>query len=230
MRSVAIIPARGGSKRIPRKNIKLFCGKPLIAYSIAAALESKCFERIIVSTDDEEIAKIAIKFGAEVPFTRPDSISGDDLGTMPVMKHAVDWVGENCQGFDWACCIYATAPFLKASDISECFNKIQNKKFKYGFAVTTFPYPIQRALTLVSDEVEMLNPEHYYTRSQDLEESFHDAAQFYWGRVQSWAKEEPIFMSRSFGYKLPRYRVQDIDTPEDWTTAELMYEFMKARV
>ncbi|UHM89919.1 pseudaminic acid cytidylyltransferase [Rahnella victoriana] len=220
---VAIIPARGGSKRIPRKNIKNFCGKPMIAYSIHAARESGLFDKIIVSTDDNEIAKIAIQFGADVPFTRPESISGDYAGTIPVIKHAVEWITENISKPDYICCIYATAPFINKDDILKGLAEISAGDCEYAFSITSYPYPIQRALMVSeSRQIEMFNPELFNTRSQDLIEAWHDAGQFYWGTYDAWVAESPIFTARSRGIILPRHRVQDIDTQEDWVLAELM--------
>ena len=225
--NIAIIPARGGSKRIPRKNIELFCGKPMIAWSIEAALNSKCFEQVIVSTDDEEITSIAQNYGADVPFVRPKKLSDDHIGTNPVIAHAIEWL--NCQGLnpDLICCIYATAPFICLLDIQAGLDLIIEKDCDYVFSVTSFSFPIQRALNFEDDgKVGMFYPSNFYTRSQDLEESFHDAAQFYWGKTQVWLEGKPAFLSNSFPIRLPRHRVQDIDTFEDWQRAEKMKEVL----
>ena len=223
--NVAIIPARGGSKRIPRKNIKDFCGKPMIAWSIEAALQSGCFERIIVSTDDEEIAEVALRFGAEVPFIRPEELSGDFVATIPVIKHAIQWLEANQIIPDWVCCIYATAPFISADALKSGLTLIQQQDTDYVFSVTSYAFPIQRAIKLQQNgTVQMFSPEHFNTRSQDLEEAYHDAGQFYWGASDAWLEEKPIFSSKSYPVILPRYLVQDIDTPEDWIRAELMFK------
>ncbi len=225
--NIAIIPARGGSKRIPRKNIKLFHGKPMIAYSIEAAKASGCFDKIIVSTDDEEIADVAKQYGAEVPFIRPNDIADDYATTMDVMQHAIKW----CQQQQWnvinVCCIYATAPFILASDISKGFEKISKANVEYAFSATTFPFPIQRAITVTKDgAVSMVEPKHANTRSQDLVETYHDAGQFYWGKSAAFLTGKAIFAPHSQAIILPRKRVQDIDTPEDWELAEMLYSVL----
>lgn len=225
---VAIIPARGGSKRIPRKNIKLFCGKPMIAWSIEAALESKCFDRVVVSTDDSEIAAIAKKHGASVPFMRPAELSDDYTGTLPVIRHAVEWVSEHQAQVDYACCLYATAPFVCPDDLRKGWKIIQQQTCSYVFSVTSYAFPIQRAIRITENgRVAMFNPEHFHTRSQDLEEAWHDAGQFYWGTAQAWREERAIFSDGAIALKLPRYRVQDIDTPEDWERAQWLFNSLK---
>lgn len=221
---LAVIPARGGSKRIPQKNIKSFCGKPIIAWSIEAAIKSKCFDKVIVSTDDDEIAKIALEYGAEVPFSRPSELSNDYSGIVQVMQHAINWYNERNATFESVCCIFATAPFISIDDIRHCSELLESNNSDYVFPVTTFNYPIKRALKINNDGyVEMFNPEHYNTRSQDLEEVYHDAGQFYWGSSNAWMNETPIFSPNSSPFVIPRYRVLDIDTPEDWIQAELMF-------
>jgi N-acylneuraminate cytidylyltransferase len=221
---VAVIPARGGSKRIPRKNIKLFAGKPIIAYSILAALETGLFDRVIVSTDDEEIATTAKNYGAEVPFLRPKTLADDFTGTNAVVKHAIQLLLEQDQYFEYVCCIYATAPFVDPLYLNEGFSKLSISKKSFAFSVTSFPYPVQRALRIAKDgSVEALYPENIFKRSQDLEEAYHDAGQFYWGRAKAFLKDKIIFSSDSIPIILPRYLVQDIDTLEDWKRAEMMY-------
>ena len=226
--NIAIIPARGGSKRIPRKNIKEFHGKPMIAYSIEAAINSLCFDKIIVSTDDAEIAEVAIKHGAEVPFMRPADISDDYATTLDVIKHAVEFTESQNWDVKNVCCIYATAPFLIPEFIKKGFRELISANIDYAFSATTFPFPIQRALRLNDDQcVEMLQPEHFNTRSQDLEEAYHDAGQFYWGIAEAFIKKKAIFGSNSKAILLPRKRVQDIDTPEDWDLAEALYRVVE---
>lgn len=225
---LAVIPARGGSKRIPWKNIKDFCGKPIIAWSIEAAKKSGCFDRIIVSTDDEEIVRVAKQWGADVPFIRPTELSDDYTATIPVIRHAVNWFKENGNPFDHICCIYATAPFVSALDINDGLNILINNKRDFTFSVTSFSFPIQRALRISSQgRIEMFQPEHFNTRSQDLEQAFHDAGQFYWGTSDAWLKGEHMFIANSSPVILPRHRVQDIDTPEDWLRAELMFRLLE---
>jgi N-acylneuraminate cytidylyltransferase len=229
---IAVIPARGGSKRIPRKNIKEFCGKPIIAYSIEAALNSKIFDKVIVSTDDPEIAEVAKSFGAEIPFMRPENLSNDMATTIPVISHAVDFFQNQGHQVEWTCCLYATAPFVTKDDLSESYRIIKDSPdVKFLFSATSFSFPIQRAIYLGKNgEVNMFQPEHYSTRSQDLKEAFHDAGQFYWGRGQDWKVENVFFAPYSRIYKLPRNRVQDIDTLEDWNFAEKLFLLNKEKL
>lgn len=221
---VAIIPARGGSKRIPRKNIRDFCGQPMLAWPLQAAIASQCFDRILLSTDDAEIAAVAKAHGAEVPFLRPADLADDHTGTTAVVAHAIRWLGEHGPPPDEVCCIYATAPFLRASDLRDGLQQLQDPGTDYAFAVTDYAFPIQRAVKLLANgHVEMFAPEQFTTRSQDLEPAYHDAGQFYWGRAAAWLAEKPIFADYSAAVLLPRSRVQDIDTPEDWHIAEQMF-------
>ena len=230
--NICVIPARGGSKRIPRKNIKEFNGKPIIAYSIEAALNSNCFNQVIVSTDDNEIAKVAKKYGAQVPFVRPEKLSNDYAGTIPVIKHAIDWMERKNNYFEYVCCLYATAPFISPQIISKSYQQLKKSKSDYCFSVTTFPFPIQRSIKIIKDKkVKMLYPKYFDTRSQDLEETYHDAGQFYWGSAKAFKDEIPIFSEIATPYILPRYLVQDIDTIEDWIRAEAMYKALqKSRI
>ncbi len=226
---VCVIPARGGSKRIPRKNIKYFCGQPMISRSIQAAIKSNCFDKIIVSTDDVEICKIALEYGADVPFIRPDILSDDFTETVPVIKHAVQEL--NIQGFNVSnvCCLYATSPFVRVTDIVKGLKKLINLNADYIFTATTFSYPIKRALSINQGKgVSMLFPDFKNIRSQDIDEAYHDAGQFYWGTASAWLKSKPIFGENSAIVKLPRAIVQDIDTLEDWEQAELKYRLMES--
>ena len=226
--NICVIPARGGSKRIPRKNIKEFNGKPIIAYSIEAALKSNCFSQVIVSTDDDEISEVAKKYGALVPFVRPDELSNDYAGTIPVIKHAIEWMEDNNNYIENVCCLYATAPFIQSKIISKAYQQLQDSNSDYCFSVTSFSFPIQRAIKIVQgDKVNMFYPEHFNTRSQDLEEAYHDAGQFYWGKAQAFKDESPLFSEVATPYVLPRYLVQDIDTMEDWIRAETMYKVLQ---
>lgn len=221
---LAVIPARGGSKRIPRKNVREFCGKPIIAWSIEAALQSKCFDRVIVSTDDEEIADVARRFGAEIPFLRPAKLADDYTGTAAVVRHAIEWFEGNGVTYEEVCCIYATAPFIRAEDIRSGLEIFHSSNADYAFTVTSFPFPIQRAVKISSaGTFEVFYPDHYNTRSQDLEEAYHDAGQFYWGKTSAWKEGAMLFSERAVPIILPRYRVQDIDTLEDWIRAEMMF-------
>ncbi len=221
--NICVIPARGGSKRIPRKNIRNFCGKPMISWSIEAAQKAGCFDRIIVSTDDVEIADVARAAGAEVPFMRPQNISDDFSTTGEVVIHAIDTLTENGGQFDAVCCLYATAPFVDVKDILIGLKSLETHKF--AFPVTSFAFPIQRAVKMRPEGgLEMFHPEHSKTRSQDLTEAYHDAGQFYWARPQDWRAGGEMFGPDTLPVILPRWRVQDIDTPEDWTRAEAMFK------
>jgi len=226
--NLCVIPARGGSKRISRKNIKEFNGKPIIAYSIEAALASNCFEEIIVSTDDGEIAEVAKEYGAQVPFMRPDELANDHAGTLPVIKHAVEWFEQNDIMPECVCCLYATAPFVQSQMIQDAYTDLKDSEADYCFTVTRYAFPIQRAIKLTENKrVEMFYPQYFNTRSQDLQESYHDAGQFYWGKATAFKMEKSLFSNDASPFVLPRYLVQDIDTHEDWEQAEIMYQFLK---
>ncbi|MEG9302574.1 pseudaminic acid cytidylyltransferase [Psychrobacter celer] len=226
MTSVALIPARGGSKRIPRKNIKNFCGKPIIAYSIETALKSGCFDKVIVSTDDDEIAAVAKEYGAEVPFLRPEDISNDFATTKDVINHFLDYLKKNDYNYDYLCTIYATAPLLKETYLIEGYNKLKNSDVVNVFSCTTMPFPIQRTFKLNhNDRCEMFWPENFNSRSQDLEEAYQDAGQFYWRNLNIDSTKN-MFGSDSAGVVIPRHFVQDIDTLEDWERAEYMYQLI----
>lgn len=221
---VAIIPARGGSKRIPRKNIKPFAGKPIISYSIDAARQSGLFDRIVVSTDDEEIAEMACGYGAEVPFIRPKELSDDHTATIPVIAHAIRTLEKEGTAIETACCIYATAPFIRVCDLIDAHEALQKYNKGYAFPVTTFPFPIFRSVERDDEgNIRMFWPEHFATRSQDLPEAYHDVGQFYWGTRDAWLEGKQIFSDAATTIVLPRHLVQDIDTPEDWDQAELMH-------
>jgi pseudaminic acid cytidylyltransferase len=225
---LCVIPARGGSKRIPRKNIKSFCGQSMIGYSIKAALDSQYFDQVIVSTDDAEIAEVAKSFGASVPFVRPEELANDYAGTMPVIKHAIEWFDDRGQPPSEVCCLYATAPFVSAGAIKKAYEQMQHTQVDYCFTVTSFAFPIQRAIKVTEkNRIEMFYLEHLKTRSQDLEESYHDAGQFYWGKAEAFKQQKPLFSKDATPYILPRHLVQDVDTPEDWKRAELMYQALK---
>ncbi len=227
---VAIIPARGGSKRIPRKNIRTFAGLPMLAWSIRAAQASECFDRIVVSTDDAEIAEVARAQGAQVPFVRPAALSDDHAATVPVVAHAVAWLAEQGAPVAQACCIYATAPFIRPSDLRQGLQLLVEGNLDYAFAATSFAYPIQRALRITPEgRVEMMSPQFMNTRSQDLEPAWHDAGQFYWGQAQAWLEARPIFGPHSAPVVLPRHRVQDIDTVEDLERAEWMFRSLQSK-
>ena len=223
--NLCVIPARGGSKRIPRKNIKLFHGKPIIAYSIEAALKSNCFDNVIVSTDDDEIAEIAQQYGAEIPFMRPKELADDYAGTIPVINHAINWFIEQNETPEYVCCIYATAPLIQVDSIQKSYDLMQKEQAEYCFTATSFPFPIQRAIKIQANKrLAMFYPEHFNTRSQDLEEAYHDAGQFYWGKSEAFLQEKPLFSEVAVPYLLPRNLVQDVDTFEDWEQAEALFK------
>lgn len=223
--NVCIIPARGGSKRIPQKNIREFCGKPMIAYSIEAAKESGLFSRIIVSTDSDEIAEVARKWGAEVPFMRPAELSGDHVSTETVISHALDCLKDESMEVKYACCLYATAPFVQTVYLNKGLKLLKSSGATTGFSVTVFPFPIFRGLRINErGALEMIWPEHRVTRSQDLPEAYHDAGQFYWVNVAKFMQMPQLYSPDSVPIILPRYLVQDVDTEEDWRRAELMYK------
>lgn len=222
---LAVIPARGGSKRIPRKNIRPFLGKPIISYSIAAARASGLFDHIVVSTDDEQIAAIARACGAETPFMRPESLSDDYTGTNAVVKHAVQWYRYHDTEPSLVCCIYATAPFVDAKYLIEGHDLLLASDREFAFSVTRFRFPLERALRITTDKsIKPVWPEHVFTRSQDLEPAFHDAGQFYWGRARAFLEDKLLYSNVSVPVVLPQHLVQDIDDEEDWLAAEYMYQ------
>lgn len=230
--NAAIIQARGGSKRIPGKNIKEFCGQPIINYTIQAALVCQdVFDRVIVTTDSEEIAEIARHAGAEVPFMRPAELADDFTYTASVLEHAILEL-EKVYGakLDKVCCLYATAPFLRAQDLRQGFKLLESKQVSSVFSVTTFPFPIFRALKIdEKGSLEMCWPEHELTRSNDLPETYHDAGQFYWLDAQTFMQEKRMYGKDALPVILPRILVQDIDSPEDWETAEVLYKVCKEK-
>ena len=222
--NVAVIPARGGSKRIPRKNIKSFCGKPMIAWPIDVAKKSGLFDYILVSTDDEEIADVAKEYNAEVPFTRPKNLSNDYIGTTEVIAHAISWMKNRNWELHAVCCLVATAAMVQEDDLKIGLDALESGDWDYAFAVTEYPAPIFRSFRkLPSGGVEMFFPEHFSTRSQDLPTALHDAGQFCWGRPSTWLERKHVFDSSSRPIIIPRWRVQDIDTEDDWKRAELLF-------
>lgn len=230
MSAVAIIPARGGSQRIPRKNIKLFNGEPMIAHSIRTAQASGLFDQVVVSTDDAEIAEVARAWGAEVPFMRPAALADHFTGTSAVIEHALRALRDSGHDHDLACCIYATAPLLQGRFLRDGLALLQaNAQASYVFSVCNFAFPVQRALTLdPQGRLTALYPEFGPVRSQDLAPAFQDAGQFYWGRSEAWLRGDVVFSERSLPVILPRHFVQDIDTVEDWTRAEYLYAALQA--
>ena len=225
---IAIIPARGGSKRIPKKNIKLFHGVPMLEICIKKLNQANIFDRIIVSTDSEEIADLANGAGAEVPFLRSNKLSDDYSDTRSVIIDVIDKIEEKNVNIGLVACVYPCIPLISVTVIKEIYHMAENNREGYTFPVTSFPYPIQRALYLKKHgNVEMLFPEYYESRSQDLKETFHDAGCIYFAPPKIWRENSIIFSSSSSGCRIPRYMVQDIDTPEDWVNAELLYNMTK---
>jgi pseudaminic acid cytidylyltransferase len=226
--AIAVIPARGGSKRIPHKNTKDFCGKPMLAWAIEAAEASRLFDHIIVSTDDDEIAEIAKHHGGEVPFIRPRELAGDNSGVTEVIAHATQWALDQGWLVNAVCCVYATAAFIQVADLERGLRALRSGGWSYAFAVTDFPAPIFRAFREHPEGgLEMFFPEHYLTRSQDLPIALHDAGQFCWGKPTAWLERQPVFGRSSAPIVIPRWRVQDIDTEEDWIRAEMMFRALE---
>ena len=224
--NIAVIPARGGSKRIPRKNIKLFNGKPMIAWSIKAAMESRLFAHIVVSTDDDEIAEVARTLGAEVPFMRPAELANDVAPTVPVVAHSVSALEKLGWPVEYVCCIYPCAPFISAEDLLTGLQMLKETDAEYVYPVTEFPHPVQRAmLRSAHGDMTFLDPKCELMRTQDLPKTYHDAGQFYWGKRSAWSAMKKMH-SEGLGLTVPHWRVVDIDTPEDWTRAELLFQII----
>jgi len=224
---IAIIPARGGSKRIPRKNIKEFAGLPMIAHSLIAARAAKIFDRILVSSEDDEILAVGSEHGGE-SLRRPPELADDHAGTIPVVRHAIRQIQADGCALDGVCCIYATAPFVRAPDICLGWETLKYGGMSFAFSATTFAYPVFRSLFRSGGGVRMIFPEHFLSRSQDLPEVIHDAGQFYWGTSRAWMEEETFFSERSTPIMLPRHRVQDIDTADDWRRAEVIWQVLRS--
>lgn len=219
-----MIPARGGSRRIPRKNVRPFCGRPMMAWTLDAARMSGLFDRVIVSTDDREIAAVADASGAECPFVRPAALADDHATTTAVIAHATQWALDAGWQLDAVCCLYPTAPFIDVSDLRRGLAALDSGDWSYAIAVTQFAAPIFRAFTERADGgLEMFFPERFDARSQDLPRALHDAAQFYWGRPAAWLDGRRIFDRWTCPIVIPRWRVQDIDEPDDWTRAEMLF-------
>lgn len=227
MTNIAIITARGGSKRIPRKNIRDFIGKPIIAYSIEAALDSGVFDEVMVSTDDAEIAEIAKKYGAKVPFYRSPEVSTDTAMTTPVILEVIKEYKKRGRNFDYGCCIYPCAPFINPQKLKEGFELIKEKRAISAVPVVQYSYPIQRALKIENDKLSMLYPENMQIRSQDLIPTYHDIGQYYWFNINRYLEEQVFFSSKAVPIITPESEVQDIDTEEDWKIAEMKYKILK---
>lgn len=222
MKKVAIITARGGSKRIPKKNIKEFCGKPIIAYSIKAAIESNLFDEVMVSTDDDEIAEVAQKYGAKVPFKRSSETSDDFATTADVLKEVL----ENYKNYDYFCCLYPTAPFVTSQKLNDSFELLKKKNADSLVPVVEFSFPPQRGLVIKEDTLSFKHPECANMRSQDLESMYHDVGQFYWGKIDNFLKNEKIISDNTVAFKIDPLEAQDIDTEVDWKLAEIKFNFL----
>ena len=222
--NIAIIPARKGSKRIPNKNIKIFCGKPIIAYSISVAIKSKLFDKVIVSTDDEKIKNIALNVGAEVPFIRPKDISDDSTPTVPVVAHAIRECISRKIVIDNVCCIYPASPLIQIEDLKSAYDLFLKNSNNYCLPVTEYSSPIQRSFKLKKNKrLEPFFSENELVRSQDLKIAYHDCGQFYWGKKNTWLNSKHLH-SNSIGFIIPNWRVVDIDNPEDWQKAEFIFK------
>lgn len=222
MTDICIIPARGGSKRIPRKNIRTFAGRPMIAWPISVAREAGCFDRIVVSTDDQEIAELAVSLAVEVPFMRPANLADDFATTRAVVQHAIRVLTTQGMSIERVCCLYPTAAFVTGQDLLACRDMLGNAE--YVFPVAQCAAPLERALRMTpAGGLQMEKPEEYSTRSQDLAAAYFDAGQFYWGHADVWLSDREIFDHQVAGCVLPRHRIQDIDTPEDWEFAERLF-------
>ncbi|WP_264535079.1 pseudaminic acid cytidylyltransferase [Flavobacterium sp. N1736] len=223
---LAIITARGGSKRIPRKNIKNFLGNPIIKYSIDAALQAGCFTEVMVSTDDEEIATLALSLGAKVPFMRSNENSNDFATTAEVITEVLEMYKKAGQHFDYACCIYPTAPFVTDFKLQHAYKMLIEKNAETVVPVVSFGFPILRSLKMENGLIKMNWPEYISTRSQDLAPAYHDCGQFYFIQTDLFLKNKKLFSDNSVGYEMPESEVQDIDTEEDWKVAEIKYSFL----
>lgn len=223
--NLCVIPARSGSKRIPKKNIKNFYGKPIIAWSIEAAIKSNCFDKVLVSTDDHEIVELAKSYGAEAPFIRPKKLADDYAATVPVISHAIKWQIENFKKPTYVCCIYATAPFIQLNYLRRGLKLLKDTNCEYTFSATNYAYPIQRSFRIKkNNKIKMFDTKYYNLRTQDLEEVYHDVGQFYWATADTWLKNKKIIGENSIPIIIPRSRAIDIDTPIDWQIAEIMFE------
>ena len=228
--NVAIIPARSGSKRIKNKNIKLFFGKPIITYVIKLLIKSKIFDKIIVSTDSNKIAKICAKSGAKILFKRPKSLAGDNITTKEVVKHAIVWMTKNFSKPSTVCCIYPTAVLLKSSDLKKSFIKFKSNKYNYLFSATKYPHPIQRSFYIDRDKIKMDNKKNFYKRTQDLKDYYYDIGQFYWGKPNAWLNDKIIFDKNSAIHIIPKHRAQDIDDLQDWKFVEKLFLINKEKI
>ena len=225
---LAIIPARSGSKRIQNKNIKPFHGKPILHWVIDEIKKSNCFDKIIISTDNKKISELASKMNVETPFLRPKNLSDDKTPIIPVIRHAINWYKNKKIFFNEVCCVYATAVFLKSKYLIKGLKYLNQTNVHFTLSACKFNYPIQRAFKLNKEKrIEMFQPEDFFTRSQDLEDAWHDAGQFCWGKSNAWLRDDILFSNKTIPIEIPNFRVQDIDTISDWKRAELMFSILK---
>ncbi len=224
---IAIIPARGGSKRIKNKNIKNFLGKPIISYSISTAKKSKLFEKIIVSSDSKKIIKIAKKYGAEAPFVRPKNLARSNSSTIDVIKHSIRWLLKNKIEPSYICCIYPTAPLMEKNDLKNSFKILKKKKNEFVVPVSQYSYPVQKSFYIKNNKIKTIKSFNYSALSQNLNVTFHDAGQFYWGSTRTWLKKKIILNKNSYVLKLPQLKVKDIDNINDWKIAEKLFILKK---
>lgn len=225
MKKICIIPARGGSKRIPKKNIKLFLGKPIISYSILAALESNLFDEVMVSTDSKEVAEIAIKYGAKIPFFRSKENSNDLASTIDVIIEVLEFYSKQGLNFEYGCCLYPTAPFAKKHLLVETYNSLIKENCNVVLPVVAYSQPVQRAFKIdKNNRISLLNKKHEFTRSQDLETIYHDSGQFYWFNTEKLLVDKIFFNNNTVGYKISEYEAQDIDNIYDWDIAEIKFK------
>lgn len=225
MNKIAIIPARIGSKRIPRKNIRDFFGKPIIGYSIENAIASNCFDEVMVSTEDEEIADIALRFGAKVPFLRSGQASDDYTTTAEVLIEVLNCYSEKGIDFQWGCCIYPVTPLLNFTVFESAFKKMNELGRKSIFSVVEYPHPLERAIALSSEQNLILAPQNLSIRTQDAKKYVHDAGQFYWFEIKNFLNKKQLILPESSIYKLNHLEAQDVDTEIDWKLMELKYQY-----
>lgn len=224
MNRICIIPARGGSKRIPRKNIKLFLGKPIIGYSIKAAIDSKLFDEVMVSTEDQEIMSISENLGASIPFKRSEKLSDDFTSTFDVLNDVLNRYNKKGKNYDYACCLYPTAPFITSKILEEAFDLMLKNSYDSVFPIIEYGHPIQRAIKLNNKKIEYVSSENINKRTQDLEKRFHDAGQFYWFSVEKLMMSKKLITNNSSGLIMSKNSMQDIDEIEDWSLAELKFK------
>lgn len=224
MKNLCIIPARGGSKRIPRKNIKPFMGKPIIAYSIEAALKSSLFDEVMVSTDDEEFAEVARQYGASVPFMRSAETANDYATTVDVLLEVIREYEKQNKTFDFLCCLYSTAPFVTSEKLQSAYHDMIEGGYDSTYTIVEYSYPIQRSLRIKDCKVSMMWPEYAKSRSQDLEKSYHDAGQFYFTDINKMKERQALKGDNTLGFVLSELDVQDLDTMTDWKLAEMKFK------